>query len=275
MVKRGPEAVDVAEKGIGQPVELFRRHVEGRGPEILREILAALLQGEAEIDELRGAFAGDEHVARLDVAVDELLSVGRVEPAGHVEGDPEHLGLGKGALVRNELLEADRLQQLHRDEEIPMIATDRVNLHHVRMDDRRGELRLALEHGDERFVAAERLMEDFQGDLASEIAVEGAEDLAHPAFAEGPRDFILPHRRAHPDDGGAMGALDLRVGRETGDIERFPAFGTVHQQRGILGILFHPTGTPGLHLPGEQPVYPDAFQGPDNSTDSRALLRAS
>ncbi len=233
------EAVDVPEKRVGGAFELLRRHIVGRRPEIFREVLASLLQGEAEVDELGRALCGHQHVAGLDVAVDQVLLVGGLQTTGDVEGDAEHLGFGKRPLVGDELLEADRLQQLHRDEEVAMVLADGEDLDDVGMDDRRGEFRLALEHRGERHIAAQRLVQDLQGDLAAEVPVERAEDLAHPALAERSDDLVLADRGAHPDEGGAMRTFDLRVGRKSRHVQCLPALGAVGDQGSIGSGFFH------------------------------------
>ena len=265
VIERRAEAVDVAFESVGIALELFRRHVKGRCPEILGLILTALLHREAEIDELRRALAGHEHVAGLDVAMDEVFPKRRLEPVRHVEGDREDFGLGEGAFAGDEFLQAGRVDHLHRDEKIAVIISHGVDLDHIRMHDRGGQLRLALEHGGQGAVPAERLVQDLQRHFAAEIHVHGAEDLAHPALAEQAHDLVLAHRRAHPHGGGAVRALDLRKGRHPRHVERFSALGTVINQRSFFLGFFHVNLRPRT-LPFEEPtVYRERRRGPDNS----------
>src|SRR5690606_8511353 len=76
----------------GQPLGLLRREV-GRRPHDrarLGEVVgvaAAHGAGDAEVGDLDLALGGDEHVARLDVAVHDAVAVGEVEGGGDVGGD--------------------------------------------------------------------------------------------------------------------------------------------------------------------------------------------
>ena len=66
----------------------------------------------------------------------------------------------------------------------------------VRMIECREYLRFPSEPGEAVGIVDEALRQDLQRDVASELCVLGAIDLAHPARAEGRQDFVSTEPRA-------------------------------------------------------------------------------
>ncbi len=106
-----------------------------------------------------------------------------------------------------------------------MIAPGAVNLHHVRVIDRRGDRRLFLKLRDKLGIPAVLALEKFQRDLPIEIRVERAIDRAHAAGAELLLDFKVIELPPHPHGRAAGRAMHERKGLLPGNIDQRAAGG--------------------------------------------------
>ena len=93
--------------------------------------------GEAEVEHLRHAAADvslQKNVLRLQIAVDQALSVGRADRGAHATQDVQNICRGQRPVAREPLADGRPLQQFHH-QEWPAIAIDAevVHPHHVRM----------------------------------------------------------------------------------------------------------------------------------------------
>jgi hypothetical protein len=121
-----------------------------------------LRAGDAEVGDLHAPFERQEDVLRRDVSVDDLEwdpslvlpLVGVVEPLRRLGDDPGRRPridpLASGLRAREEPTQIGPFHVLHR-QELPLVPSvvELVDLHHVRMVEARGELRLLDEHGAE------------------------------------------------------------------------------------------------------------------------------
>ena len=103
LVERDPERVDVAARGRGVAGRLLRRHVR-RGAEHRAgagdQRVLGLEPGDPEVGEQYPAALRDQHVRRLDVAVDDAGGVGRGERVGEQRADRRRdLGEHRAALL--------------------------------------------------------------------------------------------------------------------------------------------------------------------------------
>ena len=95
MVEHRAEGEDVAAGVVPDPQHLLRRDVgcrSHRDPELLgQKVREPVVAGEAEIDQHRLAAVAEHHVARLEIEVDDVLPVQRVQREGDLRADPRHL----------------------------------------------------------------------------------------------------------------------------------------------------------------------------------------
>ena len=149
-----------------------------------------------EVHHLDAALAVDDHVVRLDVAVDDPVPVReaqrREDLARVVDRDPER----RRAARDEQLLQRPPLDVLHRDVVRPLGLAAVVDRDDARMREPGGVLRLAAEALDELLVAGVPVVEDLDRDAAAELLVGGEVDVRHPARAELPDDQVAPVEEA-------------------------------------------------------------------------------
>ena len=135
--------------------------------------------------------AADHHqVPRLDVAVDDPLLVGVVEPGARLDADLDR-GVGAEAALRlQELRARAALHVLHDDEVALLVDAGVVDLDDVGVDQLRDGERLAAEAGDELLVVGEVLGQDLHRDRALEHLVDRPVDARHPARAEAVAELV-------------------------------------------------------------------------------------
>ncbi|OQA41686.1 MAG: hypothetical protein BWY52_02497 [Chloroflexi bacterium ADurb.Bin325] len=127
VVKRGPEAVDVAAVGVGRAPEQFRGDVV-RGPHEFAAAVEPLHAGQAEVDQLGVAVPIQHDVARLDVAVNESLAVEGRQPVCHVQRHPQGGTLVDETLALQLLREILAGHQLHDQIGVAVREVERVHL---------------------------------------------------------------------------------------------------------------------------------------------------
>jgi hypothetical protein len=162
---------------------LLGRHVRRRAGEVAGAgALVALVAGQPEVGDHR-AVAGEQHVARLEVAVDHARRVGRAQPRDQPVDDRPDLGRRQRP-VAQAVGQAGPGHQLHRHV-APAVGVDGQveRAAHVRVGDRAGQRHLAIEA---IAVAARRALrrQRLQRDVDAQRLVLGLVDLAHAAAAE-------------------------------------------------------------------------------------------
>ena len=222
-----PESPDVGAPVDGLPARLLGRHVGGRAEDQarlgarvrergrLREVarrarrrVAGPGLGEAEVEHLDLAARRQLDVRGLEVAVDDPLLVGFLERLGHLPRDRERLVHGDRPALqpRREVLALD---ELHHQDGDPRRVFERRGLEAVEVRDARvvergEELRLAIEAGEPFGVGREGARQELERDVAAELRVPGAVDLAHAACAERGDDHVVVD--AGPDREGQAAA---------------------------------------------------------------------
>lgn len=153
----------------------------GRGHAAGAEVGHALGQSEVgQVEVLVGELAGDEHVRRLDVPVDEIAGVCGVEGGGDLADDPRRVRRIEPGVGAQEVAEVLTLDEAHHDVEQPVDVADLVDRDHVRVLDLGGERGLLLEPGAKIPVAGELGHDHLYGDRPIRAELTGLVDEAHP-----------------------------------------------------------------------------------------------
>ena len=136
-----------------------------------------------------GVAARQQDVAGLDVAVHQPGGVRGIERFGDLTHDLRRALGRQGAVAPQELLEVCARDIAHRDVEMAVFLARRVDGDHVRVIDRRGHARLALEAIAEGRVVGTLVGDDLDRDRPVQAQVGRRIDDAHPAAAD---DVLQP-----------------------------------------------------------------------------------
>ena len=190
---------DVAERALDRRGPLL-----GLGSGCVR---GAMEPGEAEVDDLRDRRAADEHVLRLQIAVDDPCVVGRHEALGDLRREIEEQLRRQGYV--EQLAHALALDQLHHDVGERRLLADVVHRRDVRVAQRRRRASLLLEALERAGALQHPRAEDLDRDLALEARVVRSVDLSHPTGAERSPDLVpsdaLARREVVPGSEGPAG----------------------------------------------------------------------
>jgi hypothetical protein len=129
------------------------------------------------------------------VAMDDALVVRDLERGGDLAHDRQRTVERADPTVLDELVERRALHQLHRDG----IALEAVDLRDIGVVQRREHPGFALEAREALEVAREDGRQHLDGDVAAELEIMGAIDLAHSAFAKFGGDLEDPDAGARSE----------------------------------------------------------------------------
>jgi hypothetical protein len=166
--------------------------------------------GDAEVRQVGEVAPGagrvdEQHVGRLDVAVDQALRVGGVERVGHLGDHVDRAVWWQRAVLGQRRAQVGALDQPHVQVEAAVDVTVVVNGHDVRFAQPRGLLALAAEPLVELGVGGELGAKALERDGALVDGVEGAMNLAHPAASDQllqavrPEQFLVHSPSTWPD----------------------------------------------------------------------------
>ena len=173
------------------PARLLRREVlRGADDRALLGHLARAGARDAEVRHLHVPLGIDEHVVRLDVAVDDAVSVREAECREDlprvVDGDRDR----RAAAREDQLLQRAPVEVLHRDVVGALGLAAVVDRDDVLLREARCVLGLAAEALDELLVTRVPVVEDLDRDAAPELLVLGEVDVRHAARAELAHDAV-------------------------------------------------------------------------------------
>jgi hypothetical protein len=153
--------------------------------------------------------AQQEHVFRLEIAVDHAEAVGLRQRAEDLAHDVDHALLAEREFVVEQLQQVGTLDELHDDvEQVAALGAEIEHAHRVRMIEPRRRLRFALEQLDHLRAASQLEVEDLQRDRLLEHAVPGA---VHRARRPAP-DVLLEVVLAPDHAPGELGAIRTSLG---------------------------------------------------------------
>ena len=145
---------------------------------------------QTEVEELHSRLR-EHHVARLQVAVDDSLSVRLVERVRDLDSEAKHL-LRRESSPGEAILERLPLEELHDEVLDPAFAPDVVERADMRVRKLRDRAGLALEALAHLFGGGETFRKDFDRDASIEAGVARPVDLAHAARSEQREDLVRP-----------------------------------------------------------------------------------
>ncbi len=185
----GAEVVDRSERRAGQGDRGL-----GDGP------------GDPEVGHLDLALARHEHVARLDVAMDEPVGMCGGNRAGDLGGQAGRLAGRQGAGSPDDRGEVLAIDELHHDERAGRIGAVVVDAHDPAIVERGRRLRLCAEPGEEVGVLAVLGTQHLDRDIALELRVVRPVDRGHATLAEELDQAVAP-----AEDGPDIRQACLRV----------------------------------------------------------------
>ena len=150
--------------------------------------------GEPEIEHLDRAVGADDHVGRLEVAVDDAARVRRDERVRDGDGNPERL-VQPHPLAWNERIQALAADILHHDEVVPVGRLDLVNRDDVRVIEGGRRLRLLHETATAICVRHQVSGQDLDGHFAAQARVACAIHLAHAPSSDEGEDLVSAKSR--------------------------------------------------------------------------------
>ena len=195
--------------------------------------------GEAEVGDARlGRGRIDEHVLRLEVAMNQPCAMRRREPAA---GRHEHRDHGLLTARRPATPRAQRapLDVLHRQEDAARVLAEVVDGDDVGMADARHRLRLAHQADAGRLAAHG---EELERHGAVQQRIVRGNDVGHPAAPDGRKDHVAPDERARWRD---LARRPIDRGRRR-DADRVGVVQRVREDRGRRAPFLRHRG-PVLH----------------------------
>ncbi len=205
LVQHEAERVEVGPTVEREPEHLLRRQVLGRAHHHVlgREVLVASLDrlGDAEVRQLDPALRRHQHVARLDVAVDEAGLVGVRQRGGHRPSDDERLVDAQATRLVEQRPQRPPRHELHDDGGPPGLLDRVVDADDVRVVEAGGGDGLPAEPLDHDRVVGQRRLQQLDRDLTIEDRVGRHPHLAHAAVSQSPVEAVPlgeKHRMGDP-----------------------------------------------------------------------------
>ena len=260
---RGGEEVGAGVHLVAQ--DLLRCHVargahEEPGSRELHSALEGLRElprkgpRQAKVEQL-DAVGGQEDVRRLEIAVDHPGRVQRTQGREHGAAQGERLR-DRQRPPAEPVRQGLALEQLHRDEELPLVLADLVHLADVRVIDPGRRAGLPAEPPAGRLVG---LGDRLDRDPAPQALVLGREDDPHSALPESVQDAVAsePPGRVRGGRSGRLAAQALEQAAQhalaRGSAERRsprPEFVVLFHSRGDCPASIPATWPAGRALPG-------------------------
>ena len=183
-VEHDARGVDVRARVRAVAPRLLGRHVVHRAERLLRERVGGVGEaGDAEVSDLDAAVAKHHDVLRLDVAVDDVVTVGHGERLGNLGANLGNLLAVEGAVLLDAALEVGAAQVLHDDVVRVAVLAPVIDRDDVRALQRCRGLGLLLEARRKRGVVGVLRQHRLDSHGAAQDLVLSAVDRGHAAGA--------------------------------------------------------------------------------------------
>ena len=176
----------------GAPRLLRRQVLRGADDRARFSHLAHARARNAEIGHLQSPLAVDQHVVRLDVAVDDAVAVSEPDRGEDLPRVVDREVDRRRPACDDELLQGTAVEVLHRDVVRAFRLAAVIDRDDVRMRKAGRVLRLTAEALDELFVTGVAIVQDLDRDTPAEHLVLGEVDVRHPTRAELAQDAVAP-----------------------------------------------------------------------------------
>ena len=201
LVEHAAECPDVRTSIHREPSRLLRAHVSGRAKNQSRlrdrrHTRVRLTAGdqripcETEIEDLGDAVRRELDVGGFEIAMDDAALVRRVERVDELTCDRDRLVDREFPLRPHPRVERLPLDQLHHDGGEPRPLLQAVDGRNIRVVERRQNPRFALEPCEPVLIRREQPWQNLDRDLAMQLGIARAVDLAHAACAQLREDLI-------------------------------------------------------------------------------------
>ena len=165
--------------------------------------------GQPEVEDADRSGVVEHEVAGLDIAVDDSLGMGGLEPAGGLDDAVDRLRHGHRPAVADDAIEVAAFDVFHHQEMHAAIFVGIDGGHDVGMFQPAGGLDFAAESHDRLSVAGEGRRKDLESADAAQPAVAALEDHAHAALADLVEDDVVSDQEPAAllliDGGGLIG----------------------------------------------------------------------
>ena len=142
-----------------------------------------------EVEHFHRAVGADFDVRGFQIPVHDAILVCGIDRLGDLPGDL-HCVIRGNRRLSDPLFEGQTFDELEHQRPYAAALLEAVDVPDVRVIHRGERHRLALKTPETIGIGRELLGQDLDGDVAIELRVAGAIDLAHPAGAESPDDFV-------------------------------------------------------------------------------------
>ena len=140
--------------------------------------------GQSEVEHLGPPRLGDDDVLRLQVPVQHAAFVRMGQRVGNLHGVIDQAIDRQADAGRDDAMERLAIDELHGEKRLAVVFADLVNRADVGMIHRGSRAGLAQQERAAASSSASAAAQDLDRDVAPELLVVGAIDLAHPAAAE-------------------------------------------------------------------------------------------
>jgi hypothetical protein len=144
---------------------------------------------EAEIEHLHGAVVAHLDIGGLQIAVNDAALVSLFDGVRDLARDAERL-LHRQRAAADALGEILAVHELHDERVRGPLCFDAVDLRDMRVIERSEQMRFALEPREPFRIRRKDARQDLDGDVAIELRIARAIDLAHASGTDGADDFV-------------------------------------------------------------------------------------
>ncbi len=145
---------------------------------------------QSKIENLRVPTLGYEQIRRLDVAMNNSFSMGRIETVGNFDREIKY-PLQLNSRAQNHIPESLALQIFHHQKETALVLANLINRANVWMIQCRRSPRLAPEALQRLRIVRQRIRKKLERDETIELDVLGLVDHTHPAAADFAQHAIM------------------------------------------------------------------------------------